>query len=150
MANRGRLPLVRRGPADRDIDEALGYYFDISESAAESFVSAIECALAHIQRTGPGPTRWDGDWCQTALKVREIGVLAGADCCGFQQKVGIQFISHLRNRTRVRRQNEEHPAIPRQRPKSHQFTPIPGACDCSRGYSCAVNAIINRRILCGE
>ena len=50
MARKPHLPLVRREQADRDIDAALGHYLDISVSAADGFVNAIERAFAHVQR----------------------------------------------------------------------------------------------------
>ncbi len=59
MARKRRLPLVRREQADRDIDAALGHYLDVSGSAADGFVDALERAFTHVQRApATGSPRW--------------------------------------------------------------------------------------------
>jgi toxin ParE1/3/4 len=52
-------PLVRRARADRDVLDALDYYLEVSEQAADGFVDAIDKAYAHVRRApGTGSPRY--------------------------------------------------------------------------------------------
>lgn len=59
-------PAIRSGLADKDIQQALGYYADISAATSLGFLDALEHAVIHIQpHAGSGSPRY----------AHELGIL---------------------------------------------------------------------------